>query len=79
MRQTFNRVLKQDLTWCLAKIKNPTLLIWGVNDTATPIWMGEKMEKEMADAALIRFEGGSHFAFVEQYARFIAIAREFLK
>jgi len=79
MRQTFNRVLKQDLTYCLEKIKNPTLLIWGENDTATPIWMGEKMEREMADAALIRFEGGSHFAFAEQYGRFIAIAREFLK
>ena len=79
MRQTFNRVLKQDLTYCLARINAPTLLVWGENDTATPIWMGEKMEKEMADAALIRFEGCSHFAFVEQYARFLAIAREFLK
>ena len=79
MRQTFNRVLKQDLTYCLARINAPTLLVWGENDTATPIWMGEKMEKEMADAALIRFEGCSHYAFVEQYARFLAIAREFLK
>ena len=73
------RALKQDLTYCLSRINAPTLLVWGENDTATPIWMGEKMEKEMADAALIRFEGCSHFAFVEQYARFLAIAREFLK
>lgn len=79
MRQTFNRVLKQDLTYCLDRIKIPTVLAWGVNDTATPIWMGEMMEQKMGDCALIRFEGGSHFAFVEQYARFIAIAREFLK
>ena len=79
MRQTFNRVLKQDLTYCLDKIKVPVILAWGVNDTATPIWMGEMMEQRMGDAALIRFEGGSHFAFVEQYARFIAIAKEFFK
>lgn len=79
MRQTFNRVLKQDLTYCLDKIKNPAILAWGENDTATPMWMGEMMEKRMADAALIRFEGAGHFAFVEQYARFLAIAREFLK
>lgn len=79
MRQTFNRVLKQDLTYCLDSIKIPTVLAWGVNDTATPIWMGELMEKRMGDCALIRFEGGSHFAFVEQYGRFIAIAKEFLK
>lgn len=79
MRQTFNRVLAQDLTYCLDRIKVPTILVWGENDTATPIWMGEMMEQRMGDCALIRFEGGSHFAFVEQYARFIAIAREFLK
>ena len=79
MRPTFNLVINQDLTGCLEKIAAPTLLIWGVNDTATPIWMGEKMEKEIKDAALIRFEGAGHFAYLEQYPRFIAIAREFLK
>lgn len=79
MRRTFNRVLGQDLTGCLEKITSPTLLIWGENDTATPIWMGEKMEKEIKDAALIRFENAGHFAYLEKYPRFIAIAREFLK
>ena len=79
MRQTFNRVLAQDLTYCLDRINIPTILAWGENDTATPIWMGEMMAERMGDCALIRFEGGSHFAFIEQYGRFIAIAREFLK
>ena len=79
MRRTFNLVLQQDLTGCLEKITAPTLLIWGENDTATPIWMGEKMEKEIKDAALIRFENAGHFAYLDQYPRFIAIAREFLK
>lgn len=79
MRQTFNRVIAQDLTECLGKIRASTLLVWGENDTATPIWMGETMEREIADAALIRFEGATHFAYLEQYPRFLAIAREFLK
>lgn len=79
MRQTFNRILKQDLTPYLKEIKAPTLLLWGEDDTATPIWMGELMEKEIPDAALIRFAGAGHFAYLEQYPRFLAIAREFLK
>lgn len=79
MRETFNRVLDQDLTPCLSKIKAPTLLAWGTLDTATPFWMGEQMERTIRDAALIRFEGGTHFAYLEQYPRFLAIAREFLK
>lgn len=79
MRHSFNRILKQDLTPHLREIAAPTLLVWGVNDTATPIWMGEMMEREIPDAALIRFEGVGHFAYLEQYPRFLAIAREFLK
>ncbi len=79
MRATFNRILKQDLTPYLGDIKAPTLLVWGENDTATPIWMGELMAREIPDAALIRFEGAGHFAYLEQYPRFLAIAREFLK
>ena len=79
MRQTFNRILKQDLTGYLKDIKASTLLVWGTEDTATPIWMGELMEREIRDAALIRFEGATHFAYLEEYPRFLAIAREFLK
>ena len=35
----------QDLAWCLPKVKAETLLIWGRNDTATPVWMGQQMER----------------------------------
>lgn len=79
MREVFQRVVKQDLSGCLSRIKAPTLLIWGRNDTATPLWMGQKMEQGIADAALIVFENCGHFAYLEQYARFIAIVKQFLE
>ena len=78
MRQTFNLVLQQDLAWCLPKIQAETLLIWGTEDTATPLWMGEQMEKEIPNAALIRFEGLGHFAYLDDYPRFKAIAWKYL-
>ncbi len=78
MRQTFNRVIQQDLTPCLDKIKAPTLLIWGTADTETPIWMGEEMERRIPDAALIRFEGAGHFAYLDRYPEFRAIVMKFL-
>ena len=62
----------------LAYMQNLALLIWGANDTATPLWMGQRMEKEIGDAALIVFENCGHFAYLEQYARFMAIVRQFL-
>ena len=78
MRQTFNRVINQDLADCLPRIQSETLLIWGTEDTATPLWMGEQMEREIPGAALIRFEGLGHFAYLDDYPRFKTIAWKFL-
>lgn len=78
MRQTFNKVIAQDLTWTLPRIQSPTLLIWGENDTATPLWMGETMEREIPDAGLVVLKGGDHFAYLHQYAEFKTISQRFL-
>lgn len=77
MRQTFQRIIAQDLTDCLPKIQAPTLLIWGVEDQDTPIWMGEEMARQIPDSALIRFEGAGHFAYLDKYADFRAIVMNF--
>ena len=79
MRKTFSAVVEEDLSFCLDKIECPVILIWGTRDTATPIGMGEIMEKKIKDAALIRLEGGTHFAYLEQYPRFKAITEAFLE
>lgn len=71
-------MINQDLTPCLSQIHQPTLLLWGDADTETPLWMGQQMAQTIPDAALIPLEGGSHFAYLEQAARFNAIVRNFL-
>ena len=78
MRPTFNRIVRQDLRPILPKVRASVLLIWGVNDDSTPLWLGEEMEREIPDAALIRLEGCGHFAYLERYADFRAIAWKFL-
>lgn len=77
MRKTFNHILAQDLSWTLPQIQSPTLLVWGEDDTATPLWMGKKMEREIPDAALIPFPNAGHFAYLDCYAKFLPIAREY--
>lgn len=77
MRKTFVKVISQDLLPMLSGIRAPTLLIWGSDDTETPLWMGQTMESEIPDAGLVVFEGASHFAFLEQWQRFLLIARQF--
>ena len=79
MREVFKNVIAEDLLRCLDSVKASTLLIWGENDTATPLWMGREMEKRISDAALVVFEGSGHFAYLEQYQRFIAIVKKFFE
>ena len=79
MRKTFVKVVNLDLRDRYPKIGVPTLLIWGENDTETPLWMGQEMEKLIPDAGLVLFEGGSHFAYLEQAARFNLIVQNFLE
>lgn len=78
MRSTFVKVISQDLRPLLPSIQAPTLLIWGDQDTETPLWMGQAMEKEIPDAGLVVFDGCGHFAFVEEKLRFERIATHFL-
>lgn len=78
MRQTFVKVISLDLSDRYAEIKQPTLLIWGDQDTETPLWMGKQMERDIPDAGLAVLEGGTHFAYLEQVQRFNKIAHVFL-
>lgn len=77
-RATFSRIVNEDLTPLLSRIKCPTLLIWGKNDTATPLYMAHTMKRLIPDCGLVELEG-THFVFLEQSAHFNTIAQCFFK
>lgn len=79
MRQTLVNIVNEDLTESLPKIKASTLLIWGENDTATPLSDGKTMEKLIPDAGLCVVGGTGHFSFIERPAYVDAILASFLK
>ncbi len=78
MRATFVRIVNEDLSDRLPRIKASTLLIFGANDTETPLWMGQAMEKAIPDAGLVVFENGDHFAYLREWPRFVTVVRAFL-
>jgi pimeloyl-ACP methyl ester carboxylesterase len=78
MRETFRRVIAEDLSGHLPQIAVPTLLVWGDADEDTPLWMGERMEELLPDGALVVFEGAGHFAYADQPGRFAQLSRTFL-
>ncbi|MHB8625099.1 MAG: alpha/beta fold hydrolase [Aggregatilineales bacterium] len=79
LKPTFLRVVQEDLAPCAAKIKAPTLLIWGDQDTDTPLWQGQQLEKLIPDAGLVVFKGAGHFAFQERLNDFVRIVDTFFK
>ena len=78
MRKTFVRVVNQDLRDCLPRIQAPTLLYWGENDTETPLWMAEEMERTIPDAGLVTVPGAGHYAYLEHTRAFCRILESFL-
>lgn len=78
MRRILSRVVNEDLTDRLALIKAPTLLVWGENDTATPIADARKMERLIPGAGLVSFAGCGHYSFLDNPGQFAAVLRSFL-
>ncbi|MBR3211242.1 MAG: alpha/beta hydrolase [Bacilli bacterium] len=76
MRQTLVEVVNEDLTKYAREIEEPTLLIWGENDTEAPVKEAKELEKIMVDAALILLPG-SHYAYLENLGRVVSILDSF--
>ena len=79
MRQTFVKVVNDDIKPLLKDVNAETLLVFGELDEATPLSKGKLMEKLMPNATLVVFENDDHFAYFKQGARFNAVLDAFLK
>ena len=79
MRGTLVRIVNEDLTPVLPTLHLPVLLIWGDQDTETPLEDGRLMERLIPDAGLVVFEGAGHYAYLEQPDRFCRIVEVFLR
>lgn len=79
MRQIMSKAINEDLTPLLPGIKASTLLVWGRNDTATPLRDAKIMEKNIPDAGLVVFDDAGHYSFLDAYGQFKAVVREFFK
>lgn len=71
MRQTFKRVIEEDLTSYLSQIKIPSLIIWGEKDKLTPIADAYKMHQQIKDSVLKIIPQGKH-SFYLQYPEKLA-------
>lgn len=78
MRAVMSRCVNEDLTDRLPLIKASTLLLWGEEDTATPMADAKLMEKLIPDAGLVSWQGCGHYSFLDNPGGFRAVIRNFL-
>ncbi|MBV9100867.1 MAG: alpha/beta hydrolase [Candidatus Dormibacteraeota bacterium] len=79
LRATLVRLVNEDLTPLLRRIRSPALLIWGERDADTPLRDARLMERLIPDAGLVVFKGAGHYAYLDQPARFVRIVDVFLR
>jgi pimeloyl-ACP methyl ester carboxylesterase len=78
MKKTMSNLLPCDLCPKMPEIEAEVLLLWGENDTATPISEGRKMESLIKNSGLAAIKGAGHFPFVDNPRQFYAVLDAFL-
>lgn len=63
MRETMKNIIYRDLTPLMKKIKFPTLIIWGENDTITPLADGKVINSLIRGSKLFIVKGAQHSPF----------------
>jgi pimeloyl-ACP methyl ester carboxylesterase len=79
LRETFVRVVNEDLLPYAAQVACPTLLFWGEKDEDTPLWQGQLLEKIIPDAGMIVYPGAGHYSYLEHLAEFVHVVDHFFK
>ncbi len=78
LKQTFLKVISEDLTECAERINIPSLLIWGENDTETPLADGERLAKLIKNSEIQIIKNSGHFVHKEKAEEVVEIIKKFL-
>lgn len=77
MRKVFVKVVNESTEEYFPRIQADTLLIWGDEDDATPLYMAKVFEEKIPEAGLVVLKGG-HYSYLDAYGQFDAVLRSFL-
>ena len=77
MKESYKKIVNEDLREDAKRIKNPTLIVVGEKDKTTPLSEAQVYLQSLQNGRLRRMQGG-HFAFAEYPLAFNLIAEEFL-
>ncbi|BCX13703.1 MAG: alpha/beta hydrolase [Candidatus Dojkabacteria bacterium] len=78
LKETFKIINESFYDNEVSKINLPTLIIWGDEDKATPLWMGEYLQENILNSKLVVIKGGHNLPLVK-YEQIAEIIDNFLK
>jgi pimeloyl-ACP methyl ester carboxylesterase len=78
MREVLVKTVTLDLAGLLPAIENESLLIWGSEDTATPVTDGRRMAELMQNACFEVINGAGHYSFLDAPVQFYTILEGWL-
>lgn len=79
MRKTFQNIISEDLTSYLEEINSQTLILWGNDDTSTPVKDAYLMRKKIKNSKLYVFKNTGHFTYLEQAIKTIELIAGFIE
>lgn len=77
MKETLILAVNEDLRHLFPAVAASTLIMWGRYDDAVPLSDAYLIEAAVDDSAVVVFENSSHFPFITEEARFLAVVRSF--
>jgi pimeloyl-ACP methyl ester carboxylesterase len=79
MRETFKRIVQEELVSYMKHVTVPTLLVWGQMDQITPVWIAQKMHEEIKNSKLIIIPERDHGVPFKDPELFVLRVEKFLK
>tara|TARA_Y100000310_G_scaffold345078_1_gene461636 strand:- start:1227 stop:2015 length:789 start_codon:yes stop_codon:yes gene_type:complete len=79
MKEIFQKVIREDLSFSFAYIRMPTLIVWGSQDQITPLIDGERMKDSMLETELKVIQGSGHNIHFDAPDELVDILLRFLK
>lgn len=78
LQETFKRVVADDVRQDAAKLTLPALLVYGEQDSDTPVWYGEQFHELIAGSVLEILPNAGHFVHLDRAADVERAIKEFL-
>lgn len=78
LKRTFLKIIREDLAPIAGKITKPTLLIWGSDDTETPLADGKRLSELISNSQFEVISSAGHLVHKEKTEEVAALIKKFL-